>query len=312
MIRVKRGPYSRYKGKVVDARDKYIRLELEAQHKVVTVRKEHLDPSDQAVLDGSFRSEMRTPGTVAPYMQAGQMPMHGGYGIMGAVPSGGAYGQAYPQTPVGSMHGAPYGSRTPMHVGIGSQTPMHDGGYGNQTPMYHSGSRTPTHERSGAFNISQSPYRSSGPDSAPEINPHGSFAFSNTKRSLGANEVDISLLQDVVVQNRSTRDYARVTEVLGSTNRVKVQLGQCNGNSGFQASPDGNVQDWSVSDLDLAKPVINGSARIVKGANIQAPGEFSQVMHLDEDGALVRSSGDMGDVTLVGVEELAYVVPPNS
>ena len=125
-IVIARGPYKSYRGKVVDANDRNVRVELEAQCKVVTVKHAHLSRNHQTVLRSNYTPVAQGAFSMPATVQGGRGP----FSSMAA------------------------GARTPMHSGMGaygSQTPMHAGAYGSQTPMHHSG---------GAM---ASPFRISGP-----------------------------------------------------------------------------------------------------------------------------------------------------
>lgn len=73
-----------YQGRVVGATDTHVRVELEAQQKIVSIKRELLDPA--------------APGAARP--------MH-------TAPATGSTGYVPPMTP---MHAA--GGRTPMHPGV--------------------------------------------------------------------------------------------------------------------------------------------------------------------------------------------------
>eukprot|EP00271_Cylindrocystis_brebissonii_P022165 TRINITY_DN8372_c1_g1_i1.p1 TRINITY_DN8372_c1_g1~~TRINITY_DN8372_c1_g1_i1.p1 ORF type:complete len:907 (-),score=231.98 TRINITY_DN8372_c1_g1_i1:513-3233(-) len=114
---IRMGNYKGYKGRVVDATDTTVRVELESQMKIITVKREHL-PQGGAAPDHS---------AAAPYAPR-ESPRYG----------------AGSETP---MHGS---TRTPMHPGSffgGMRDPM-------GTPV-HEGMRTPMHDR--AWNPHQAP-----------------------------------------------------------------------------------------------------------------------------------------------------------
>mmetsp|Transcript_15334 Transcript_15334/g.31806 ORF Transcript_15334/g.31806 Transcript_15334/m.31806 type:complete len:639 (+) Transcript_15334:1-1917(+) len=103
-IIITKGPYKSYKGKVMDANDRMVRVQLEAQPRVVTVKHKHLSKEHQAVLRSNFqapRPMFSMPATV-----------QGGRNAFSSMAAG---------------------AQTPMHSG------MMAGGYGSQTPMHHSG-----------------------------------------------------------------------------------------------------------------------------------------------------------------------------
>ena len=136
-IVIARGPYKSYRGKVVDANDRNVRVELEAQCKVVTVKHAHLSRNHQTVLRSNY-----TPAAQGAF----SMPatVQGGRGLL-----------------------APWrlvrGPQCTLEWALWLPTPMHAGAYGSQTPMHHSG---------GAM---ASPFRISGPSqSHDERRPAGS------------------------------------------------------------------------------------------------------------------------------------------
>lgn len=109
---VAKGPYRGYRGRVVSATETDVRIELEAQYKTVTVKKEQLKGHEGAAAASSGAAPLRA---AAPW--ATRTPLH---------PS---------QTP---MHP----SQTPMHP---SQTPMHPGAATPLRDNAWSGGRTPMH-----------------------------------------------------------------------------------------------------------------------------------------------------------------------
>ncbi|KAK9811747.1 hypothetical protein WJX72_009461 [[Myrmecia] bisecta] len=120
MINIAKGPFRGYRGRVVSATDTHVRMELEAQYKTVTVKRDQLRGED-GLTSGPSDSRQQ-------------------YGAPHATPN-------------------PYGSRTPMHTGSatpghawGSATPSHPSmtpSYGSQTPLRDSAwnpvAQTPLH-----------------------------------------------------------------------------------------------------------------------------------------------------------------------
>lgn len=96
--KVVKGPYKGYKGKIVDATDTTVRIELQAQCRTVTVQRKQLPEN----LAGGHHREPR------------------GAGSYSGVPSTPFYGAA--ATP---FHDS-FGSRTPMYGSMGAPTPMRD------------------------------------------------------------------------------------------------------------------------------------------------------------------------------------------
>lgn len=91
-----------YKGRVVNATDTHVRMELEAQYKTVTVPRTVLPMADGGVPE----SANRRPGFNLPRTPGYSAPQTPGYGAANRTP----------------MHA--WGSRTPMHPGM---TPSHPG-----------------------------------------------------------------------------------------------------------------------------------------------------------------------------------------
>ncbi|KAL3147827.1 hypothetical protein ABBQ32_002553 [Trebouxia sp. C0010 RCD-2024] len=121
-IVVAKGPYRGYKGRVVSSTNSDVRMELEAQYKTVTVKREQLKGHESMAAPSGFG---RPKANVAPWqMPSTRTPLHAG----AATP---LHGSATPLHP----------SATPMHP---SATPMHPGA---ATPLRDawSGGRTPTH-----------------------------------------------------------------------------------------------------------------------------------------------------------------------
>lgn len=144
IIKVSAGIYKGYKGKVVDATETTVRLELQAQSRTVTVQRSQL---------GGGGMTGPPPGMGAP-MGA---PPHS-LGIGGS----GGYGMGIRAPQVGSG-GSQYGSqpmaRTPAHYpstpafggNPGSSTPLRDDGAGGRTPLRESvwNPTTPRHDTGG-------------------------------------------------------------------------------------------------------------------------------------------------------------------
>jgi transcription elongation factor SPT5 len=103
-VKIRIGPFKGYRGRVVDATDSDVRIELESQMKVVTVRRDQLsDPVGSSLYNGEGNSYRESP----RYGAGSETPMHP--------------------------------SRTPMHPAFmtpmrdPSATPIHDG---MRTPMH--------------------------------------------------------------------------------------------------------------------------------------------------------------------------------
>jgi transcription elongation factor SPT5 len=109
-VKVRMGPFKGYRGRVVDATDSTVRIELESQMKVVTVRRDQL--SDLADITPSYQSQPRE----SPRYGAGsETPMHPSRTPMHHP----AYMKDYPGTP--------------FHEGM--RTPMRDRAWNPHTPM---------------------------------------------------------------------------------------------------------------------------------------------------------------------------------
>lgn len=161
-VKIIKGPWKGYRGKVVDANDKTVRVELTSKMKTVTLTRDKVKDVD------------------APRGSLGGLGGLGrGAGGLGNS-SGGAYqlGMSGNRTPA---HGA-YGSQTPARS-FGGMTPAHTGGY-NRTPAHRGfGSSTPAHPSAGGFTPSHSGYGSMTPsrDAFRPVTParaddYGSFA----------------------------------------------------------------------------------------------------------------------------------------
>lgn len=110
VAKVGAGVYKGYRGKIVDATETTVRVELEAQSRTVTVQ----------------RSQLAGAGSTAP-ANTYQPSDSGG---IGAAPMSYDY-QMGSSAPSSVQH-----TRTPMHYGAGSATPMRDDGAGGRTPLH--------------------------------------------------------------------------------------------------------------------------------------------------------------------------------
>jgi transcription elongation factor SPT5 len=292
-ITVRSGPYKRYRGKVVDANDRTVRLELEAQCKVVTVQHSQLSEGDQGILRGSFHTpavaDVYTPATVQSSGGAGR------YGPLGSMAAPGSKTPMHMGGVYGSQTPNPYaaGSQTPNPYAAGSQTPNP---YGSQTPA-----KTPVRERDGGFSIG-TPFRVT-----EDENPSGYNATASFRNQMKASQVDPNLLMNVVLYSENMKQYGKVINIMARENQVTLQLGSYSA-GGFESS--GLTEDLSLQDLQLAKPVRNGQVRIVTGENKQKGDEYCTFMQeFEDDGtALVRALGDQATVNIVQIQNLAYVL----
>ncbi|KAG0615572.1 hypothetical protein M758_5G052200 [Ceratodon purpureus] len=125
-VKIRLGPFKGYRGRVVDATDSTVRIELESQMKVVTVRREQLsEPGDSQT--GLYNT---TPRESPRYGAGSETPMHP--------------------------------SRTPMHHPA-YMTPMRDPNFA--TPS-HDGMRTPMRDRAWNPHTPMTPHRSNDWDDA--------------------------------------------------------------------------------------------------------------------------------------------------
>eukprot|EP00854_Cymbomonas_tetramitiformis_P009613 gene9613-11391_t len=137
-LKIKGGPYKGYQGKVLDATDSTVRIELEAMFKTITVKMADLRVPNSAPGGDPYDSSRGTPGA-----NSWQTP--------------GSQRQLPPQTP--------------SHFGAHMQTPLRDG---SQTPMHDGGSRTP-HRGDSAWNPSGTPQHVPGwqTDNSPAVGTPG-------------------------------------------------------------------------------------------------------------------------------------------
>ena len=134
VVKVSAGVYKGYKGKVVDATETTVRVELQAQARTVTVQRSQLVQPNTAGAPGG----MAPPASAATYAGVASTPS--AYGAQVRTPMN------YPSTPA---------------YAPGSQTPMRDDGAGGRTPLRDSAwnPTTPRHD----------PWSSSGMGSTPRV-----------------------------------------------------------------------------------------------------------------------------------------------
>ncbi|CAM6125018.1 unnamed protein product [Calypogeia fissa] len=138
-VKIRTGPFKGYRGRVVDATDTDVRIELESQMKVVTVRRDQLsDPVGSPFYSGgnSFRESPR-------YGAGSETPMH---------PSRTPLHPAF-MTPMRDPSATPIhdGMRTPMrdrawnpHTAM--NTPLRDNTWDNADPSTWNNAGTPTYQ----------------------------------------------------------------------------------------------------------------------------------------------------------------------
>ena len=298
LVMIKKGPHKRFRGKVLDVGDSTVKVELEGQCKVVTVKFSQLGAAERNVLTGGFLGPkggaglFNHPATV-PNMQSGR---HGPFG-----PASGS------KTP---MHAGVYGAPTPMHAGFGSQTPMH-AGFGSQTPMHAGfggsgmpfrGSQTPSRDRASnpfRVNVEERPDYRSMP------------AVSKTKQK-NASEVDPQWLMDVVLYCRSLKKYGKVINIMPS--RVTLQLGTFDADLGFKSTAP--TDDFDLKDLEVVKPpdraIVRVIDQVVDHPDLSLGAEGNMIGDGNVGEALVRFRGveieDLGDVKNIKLTSLAYVI----
>jgi len=140
VTKITKGPLRGYVGKVVDATATTCRVELQAQARTVTVKREYVAAAQAGIgggLDGSLGSGGGAYGGAAGGPQGAYGPPGGApYAPYSAAPQAGARTPAYP--------GA--GARTPAYPGAGARTPAYPGAAGAATPFREAGARTPFHD----------------------------------------------------------------------------------------------------------------------------------------------------------------------
>ena len=140
VVKVGAGVYKGYKGKVVDATETTVRLELQAQSRTVTVQRSQLSgQGGGSSTAGGGGLGFSADGGYQPPDGAGVGAGYGAY----APPDLDADRLRSARTP---MHGA----RTPMHYGAGSATPSRDLD-GGRTPLHESSAWNPTTPRHEGF-----------------------------------------------------------------------------------------------------------------------------------------------------------------
>ncbi|GBF99267.1 hypothetical protein Rsub_11792 [Raphidocelis subcapitata] len=131
-LRVQGGPYSGYKGRVLQETPTHVRLELDAINRIVTVERKYVQGSQ---VGGAMGRGFAPPGVGRGYPGPGM-----GRGFApGELPAPGAVPRtpAHPaQTPLHPSMTPRHPSMTPLHPGVMS-TPAHPS-FGMRTPAHHS------------------------------------------------------------------------------------------------------------------------------------------------------------------------------
>ena len=320
-IKVAKGPHGGYIGKVKEAFDEYVTLELEAKHRTVQIKKKHLRREDALMLDGAFSER--------PLQHVGQIytpsiaSQHGRMGMAMAhqTPAGLMHGMQVPATPFHTMGGA----ATPFHTmgvpatpgyqgfgGAGAQTPMH-APYGSETPGR--APHTPAHMRSGAFALGgETPYRPATiPEApafgAPPMGGPGAMGAPAEERPLRASEVvPFVILSGIVLKFVGMEKYGKVIQTLPISKRVTLLLGTYARGQGFTPDPSNATEEVEGSDLELAAPPANAIVRILEGEHKQGVQDQGQVIDYEEGGeAMVRAGGQMGDVHMTRSRNVGYL-----
>ena len=283
VAKVGAGVYKGYRGKIVDATETTVRVELEAQSRTVTVQRSQL-------------------------VGAGGLGVnHGGYNPADSVGIGsgaGAGGSSYESYQGGSLSSQPgsLGSRTPMHYGAGSATPMRDDGAGGRTPLHASAwnPTTPAYETGNQWSDRTTPADGGGAGSGTPVQPgytgtpvggapntpgaaYGGFSGGDDAANPDADYRGPFVTNAVVVlsdgrhgvlRRRDTADTGSV--VLGVVKTL------ANGDQRLDSLEQASVVTVSLASLVLAKPQKKDKVRVVSGTeNFGATAELIGVDGLD-------------------------------
>jgi transcription elongation factor SPT5 len=248
--RVVSGVYKGYRGKIVDATETTVRVELEAQARTVTVQRSQLAGRER---------ETKPENAYEPA---------DGIGI-GFGRGSGAY-----DFPGGGLPSL--ASRTPLRSGVGSATPVRDDAAGGRTPLHASAwnPTTPAYDSSAwsaspaDFGVSRTPGGYSG---APGAGAPGTPGAGYGGTPAGDADADADAGYDgkfvsnavVVLPDKrqgvlKRRDGADATVVLGTTKTL------ANGDERLE-SLEQNVVTTSLATLSLAKPQKKDRVRVVSG-----------------------------------------------
>jgi transcription elongation factor SPT5 len=179
-VKIIKGPYKGHFGKVIDANEKTIRVELTSKMKNVTLSRDKVKDLSPDAPAGGFGLTGLGGGARGGGFQAA--PGAGGGGGFPSFGGGGAGGR----TPLHGSGMTPHGGRTPLN--FGGRTPVGGGlsafgGLGNRTPShggaFGAGNRTPAHPGFGGLPAPRTPahtaFRPTTPARADEYGGFGSF-----------------------------------------------------------------------------------------------------------------------------------------
>ena len=279
-VKVSAGVYKGYKGKIVDATETTVRVELQAQARTVTVQRSQLAgaaPSAPTVPAGAYNPPDAPAGG---YGDSARTPMH-----------------QYPSTPA---YGA--GSMTPMRDdGAGGRTPLRDSAWNPTTPAYEpTGWSTDQTGTPGGVGGTPNVYGTPG-------GPPGTPGSTATPRGFDGAEADAGydgkFFTGVVVSLADgrqgvvkRRENGAVVVVMGVTKTLP------NGESRLEELERG-VESVPEASLSLAKPQKKDRVLVVVG---EERGKTAELIGVDGTDGVLKMD-ETQDVSIFHIETLARV-----
>ncbi|KAK4538292.1 hypothetical protein CDCA_CDCA17G4317 [Cyanidium caldarium] len=318
---VVRGPHKGLAGRVMDATDTTVRLELESSMRTITIGKDKVRRKGDASAmrsggaygNGDVVGGLYGPGYAAPHGIGGRTPL-GGYTpqLYGrATPAAAStYGNITPShwVPGGGVGGATpaaastYGNFTPSHWvagggGRGNAVPAMYGASGAATPMHPSGLMTPAHDFGGAADVWR-PMTPAVPaaNREPERFNTGLPPAPPTPEPTAVPEAPAALRLWVgcQVRVRSTGDIGTVNAVHAPDQLVL----QVEGAVAQQRTVSRDACEPVRPDADDALAVLAGDFAGTRGVCV----------NVDEDGDCMFREEGTGELRVVGVGQVGRVV----
>lgn len=272
MVRIDSGVYKHYRGRVKDTTDLTARIELEANSKTVTEKKENIKEEGEEAKYGSTRAAppggmtpSRTPahGGITPAHGGGITPAHGG----GITPAHGGITPAY-----GGITPAHGGGTTPAHQS--AMTPAH----GAMTPAPTGGAMTPSRQ---APSAPQSP--------APHAQPNAQQTQSTSLAAQRSN-------QPPPPPPSSRTVTAQVPTRKQQPQPPPPARGQQEARASNEAGTDGNQEDGVVPSKVTAFTA--QKQKLSPGLVVQLPDDRVAVVHevgTGGDATVTVSDAEVGD-----------------
>ena len=275
-VKVTAGVYKGYKGKVVDATETTVRVELQAQGRTVTVQRTQIAQPGAAPVASSYGAAPTASSVDSSFQPPARTPQH------------------RPTTPAYNP-----GMTPSRDDGAGGRTPLRDTAWGAQTPAYdtsHWNDDTPT------------PGGESGYTGTPDVRHTGTPDLRGGSSALAISASDAGyrgkfITGAVVVLPGGKQGVVRSR----SGDEVTVQIGTLktlpNGETRMESLEGDERETVSEAELELAKPQKKDKIIVVEGTD---RGLGAELIGVDNEDGVIKMDATK-EISIYGIGTLARI-----